>query len=351
MSLYDARSLVPLGQALRDFRGDQPPTYAEAGSLLVYPGESSLVVRDARTLGLRNRLPIPAVGAHGGVVQLWSVKGKPHFERSLFGLAPHLRQSEAIQGLAFSPDGALLAAADKSLPPRLGHLPASPFAAATLALWLVPTGRLLRPPADLGDGSLAGSDAVAFSRDGRLLATTLLGGGVRIFDPSTGRVLRTLADPGDDTISVAFSPAGRLASGTLGGTVDIWNPATGKRLAGPLFADPAAPITSVAFDPTGRWFATAGYQDGSIKLWSTASFQQEGPRLLSAPGATATAMFEPAGDGLLAFDDRGGVFAWPISIGVWQKRACSLAGPNFTRARWAQLVGGRGYMTVCRARD
>jgi WD40 repeat protein len=103
----------------------------------------------------------------------------------------------------------------------------------------------------------------------------------------------------------------------------------------------------VAFDPTGQWFTTAGYQDGSIKVWSTASIQQVGPRLSSDPGATSTVMFASAGNGLLAVDDRGGVFTWPISIGVWEKRACSFAGPGLTRARWAQLVGGRGYPTVC----
>lgn len=289
-----------------------------------------------------------AVGAHDGVVELWSTKGKPRFERSLFGLTRHSRQSQAIQGLAFSPQGTLLAAADKSLPAPIGYLSAGPVATTTMAIWRMATGSLLRSPADLGDGDLDGSDAVAFSRSGRLLATTLPAGGVRIFDASTGRALRTLADPGDDATSVAFSPSGTLASGTIGGTVDIWNPATGKPLGPPLLADPSAPIASLAFGPTGQWFATAGSQDGSIKVWASANLQQEGPRLVSDPGATSTVMFEPAGGGLLGFDARGGVFTWPLSIGLWEKRACSLAGPTLTRTRWVQLVGARGYTPVCR---
>jgi DNA-binding SARP family transcriptional activator/WD40 repeat protein len=290
-----------------------------------------------------------AVGAHGGVVQLWSVKGKPHLEHLLLGLAPHPGQPEAIQALAFSPDGALLAAADKSLPPRLGHLSASQAAAAMMAIWATSTGQLLGPPTDLGPGNtLGGSEAVAFSRDGRLLAATMLGGGVRIFEPSTGQALRTLADPGNNTVSLAFSRKGTLAAGTLGGTVDIWNPTTGKKLGPPLLADAAAPITSLAFDRSGEWLATAGYEDGSIKLWSSATFQQEG-RLVSNPGATSAVMFEPSRGDLVAFDDHGGVFTWPISLRVWEERACSLASPNLTRARWAQLVGGPGYATVCSA--
>jgi WD40 repeat protein len=278
------------------------------------------------------------------------VSGRPSVERSLFGLSSHSGQSEAIQALAFSPSGAVLAAADKALPPaQMNHMFESPFATATLAMWRVATGRLVGPLADLGVGdSLDGSESVAFSDDGRLLAATLGAGGVRIVDAATGRTLRTLADAGDDNISVAFSPSGTLASGTLGGTVELWNPRTGKRLAPPLLADAAAPIASVAFDPTGHWFATAGYQDGSVKVWSSTSFQQEGLRLVSDPGATSSVMFQPVGGGLLAFDDHGNASTWPISLGAWEQRACSLAGHDLTRAGWAQLVGGPEYAPVCR---
>jgi WD40 repeat protein/DNA-binding SARP family transcriptional activator len=291
-----------------------------------------------------------AVGARGGVVQLWRISGRPSVERPLSGLGSHSRQTEAIQALAFSPSGALLAAADKELPPaQMNHMFESPFATATLAMWHVGTGRMVGPVAELGAGdSLDGSESVAFSDNGRLLAATLGAGGVRIVDAATGRALRTLGDAGDNNISVAFSPQGTLASGTLGGTVELWNPATGRRLAPPVLADAAAPIASVAFDPTGHWFATAGYQDGSIKVWSSTSLQQEGLRLVSDPGATSSVAFERAGGGLLAFDDRGNAFTWPISLRAWEQRACSLAGHDLTRAGWAQLVGGPEYAPVCR---
>jgi WD40 repeat protein len=203
------------------------------------------------------------------------------------------------------------------------------------------------PPADLGAGnSLNSSDVVAFSRDGKLLAASLLNGGVRVYDPVSGQVLRSLADPGDDSISLAFGARDTLAGGTLGGTVELWDAATGKPLASPLLAD-SAPITSVAFDPAGRRFATAGEADGTIKVWFTAGLQQEGPRLLSDPGSTSAAAFEPGGKALLAVDDRGGAFAWPASLAAWQEDACSLAGRNLTRAEWTQLVGGPRYTAVC----
>ena len=120
----------------------------------------------------------------------------------------------------------------------------------------------------------------------------------------------------------------------------MWNPTTGKRLAQPLLAD-SAPITSVAFDPLGRRFAVTGYGDGTVKVWFTASLQQEGPRLAADPGATAAAAFEAAGNTLLVVDDRGGAFAWPASPAAWEQRACSVAGRNLTRADGGSSWPGR----------
>ena len=287
-----------------------------------------------------------AVGAHGGVVQVWDVDGTPRLERTLSGLAPMPELSEAVQSLAFSPDGGLLAGTDKSEGSMVGHNLASPI--ATLAIWNVGTGTLVAPTASLGAGSgLTGSD------DGRRsLATASCSrpacsiGGISVFDPSTGQLLRTLADPGDENISLAFGAGDTLAAGTLGGTVEMWDAATGKRLAPPLLAD-TAEVTDVAFDQSGGRFVTTGHDDGTIKLWFTAGLQQEGPRLPSDADSTAAAAFEPGGGGLVVVDDRGGAFTWPTSPAAWEHRACSVAGRNLTRAEWRELVGGPRYTTVC----
>jgi WD40 repeat protein len=290
-----------------------------------------------------------AVGAHGGLVQLWRVDGAPRFVRSMPGLEPAIGMHEATESLAFSPDGALLAATVKSQTRSIGHSFAVPF--GTMAIWRTKTGRLIAQPSDLGAGNgLAGSDAVAFSRDGKLLAATLLAGGVRIFDPATGRVLRQLTAPGDQSVSVAFAPNRRLAAGTLGGTVETWNAANGHRLAAPLLAA-SAPISAVAFDSSGRRLATAGYQNGNLKLWFTTTLQQEGPVLGLDPSATSTVAFAPASEKLLAADSDGKVFTWPASLSAWERRACSLAGRNLTRAEWRQYVARPGHPTVCRQPD
>jgi DNA-binding SARP family transcriptional activator/WD40 repeat protein len=315
-------------------------TLARLGSFTIAPADDPITALawspDGVTL---------AVGAHGGVVQVWAVNGAPTLERTLDGLAPVPRLAEAVQSLAFSPSGQLLAATDKSEGTTLGHTLASPL--ATMVTWNVAAGAPVGGTASLGAGNgLTGSDEVAFSRDGKLLAASLLVGGIDVFDPSTGQLVRTLADPGDESTAIAFGAGDLLAAGTIGGDVELWNAGTGKRVAPPLLAD-TEEITDVAFDQSGRTFATTGDEDGTIKLWFTAGLQQEGPRLAADPNSTSAAAFEPGGGDLLVVDDRGGGFTWPTSLAVWQQRACSLAGRNLTRAEWAQFVGGPPYAAVC----
>jgi WD40 repeat protein len=85
---------------------------------------------------------------------------------------------------------------------------------AALAIWDVGTGSMITTPAELGAGAgLTASDVLAFSPDGKLLAASLLTGGMRVLDPRSGRVLRTLPDPGNETVSLAFAPTGDLLAG------------------------------------------------------------------------------------------------------------------------------------------
>lgn len=68
-------------------------------------------------------------------------------------------------------------------------------------------------------------ESVAFSPDGKLLASSSYGETIKFWDAATGELLQTLKDPDESVGSVAFSPDGnRLAS------VDIFDPATGGLL-------------------------------------------------------------------------------------------------------------------------
>jgi DNA-binding SARP family transcriptional activator/WD40 repeat protein len=294
--------------------------------------------------------PVLAVAGYSGLVQLWRVDGPPRLARSLTGLHAVPGAPEAIQALAFSPDGQLLAASDSSRTDTRGivgtDLTQYGIHFAALAIWRASNGTLVVPQIDLGTGQgLAG--ALAFSRDGKLLAASRPDSSVLILDPATGQV-RQRVHPlgGDETVSLAFAPNGTLATGTGGGIIQLWNPVSGDQVAGPV-AVAAGPVTSIAFDPTGRRFATTGGQDGTIKLWSSSTLQQEGTALNTEQGAATTAAFQPGGKALLVIDDHGNGFTWPTSLAAWERRACTIAGRNLTRAEWTRYLPGHPYTRIC----
>jgi WD40 repeat protein len=109
----------------------------------------------------------------------------------------------------------------------------------------------------------------------------------------------------------------------------------------------AGAVTSIAFDPTGQRFATTGGQDGTVKLWSSSTLQQEGTALNTEQGLATTAAFGLGGKALLVVDGHGHGFTWPTSLPAWEQRACAVAGRNLTRAEWARYLPGQSYTQVC----
>jgi WD40 repeat protein len=292
--------------------------------------------------------PVLAVAGYSGLVQLWRVDGAPRLARSLTGLSAVPGAPEAVQALTFSPDGQFLAASDSSRTDTQGiggaTLGEYDLRFAALAIWRARTGGLVVSK-DLGTGpGLSG--ALAFSHDGKILAASRPDGSVLLLDPATGQVRQTLHPFGiDETFSLAFAPGGTLATGTRGGIVQLWNPVSGDQTAGPV-AVAAGPVTSIAFDPAGQRFATTG-QDGTVKLWSSSTLQQEGTALNTQPGAATTAAFEPGEKRLLVVDDHGNGFTWSTSLAAWERRACTVAGRNLTRAEWTRYLPGQPYTRVC----
>ena len=113
--------------------------------------------------------------------------------------------------------------------------------------------------------------SVAFSPNGKMLASASWDQSVRLWNVNTGRLLHTLTGHTNEIMSVAFSPDGNtLASGSWDGTIRLWNPRNGKLKR--TLTEHAGGVASVAFSPHGKTLAS-GSADRTIRLWNTTTWK------------------------------------------------------------------------------
>ena len=86
---------------------------------------------------------------------------------------------------------------------------------------------------------------------------------------------------------MAFSPDGKtLASGSAAHTVRLWDVATGRPKGSPLTGHTDS-VISVAFSPDGKTLASGSF-DNTIRLWDVANLLDIVPNLCASAGRSLT---------------------------------------------------------------
>jgi WD40 repeat protein len=219
-------------------------------------------------------------------------------------LLAELPHQWGANGVAFSPDGSLLATAQ-----------------ATLQLWRMVDGER-EFVLQAGDGVI---QDVAFKPDGSLVATAAGDHTVRLWDAELGIPVMLLRSHRTLMCSVAFSPDGsRLAAGSgnfsdeaaADNVVHVWNADWQETVL-----DEPRDQVCVAFSPDGLLVA-AGEEDGGIWLWDAETL--DCVRCLEPPDGNQGVWrlaFSPDGSllaagGHSALSSRGGaIFLWDVARG------------------------------------
>lgn len=205
----------------------------------------------------------------------------------------------AVESVAFSPDGRTVASGSSD---------------GTVGLCRVSDGELLQTM----EGNTSGVGAVAFSLDGQTVASRS-GATVRLWRVSDGELMRTLdvdVDPPGVFVasSVALSPDWQvLASGTSGGPVQLWRVTNGELLQ--TLSGHMGTVTSVAFSGDGQILASAS-SSGGVQLRRASDGDPLRTLDVTGLGIVSHVVFSPGGDTLAAAGGHGALQLWRVTDGA-----------------------------------
>ncbi|MBA2705334.1 MAG: PD40 domain-containing protein [Blastocatellia bacterium] len=213
-----------------------------------------------------------ASGSADNTIKLWDTTSKREV-RTLIG------HTGGVRAVAFRADGQWLASGDID---------------GNIKFWDVATGQELRNLA--GNGSVS---TVCFSPDGRWFAAGNMEKGIKLWDLNTEREAITLSGHGGLITIIAFSRDGHwLASGSADKTIKIWDVEKGREAR--TLKGHTDKIATVAFSSDGQWLATGGL-DGKVKLWRVGEWREQQFQISLASRVLALT-FSPDGHTLISAD-------------------------------------------------
>lgn len=229
--------------------------------------------------------------------------------------------TDSVYGLAYSPDGRLLASGGRD---------------GTVMVWDTATHQRVSPILSRHSGSVF---VLAYSPDGKMIASAGSDNVVILWDTSTWQP-RYLTGHTDWIYTLAFSPDSKtLASGSNDQRILLWDTATGEA-AGELNGHSDA-VRALAYSPDGSLLASGG-ADASIILWNmtTRSMLRQLEGHESWVNGVA---FNPNGKTLASAGDDLKLILWDVRSG--EQRA-TLSDLTFTVSNLAFSPDGQNIVTV-----
>ncbi len=289
----------------------QPPPGQEWGQLATSPSVSADLIRSAFSSHQAEQGSSILIRDLDPLVRRRDRKARDLGRKTVLGGALY----DMARSLVLSPDGRRLAAGYEFGRVRVWDVDAILEGKNKLVVQIGHDGAKSRlAPSETHTIRVApvGVVSLAFSPDGKRLATGSEDARITLVDPVSGKVLRSSIGHASTVLALAFSPDGkRLASASHDRTVMIWDAASGKELL--TLTGHAGPVHAVVFSPDGKSIATA-IDDSHIRLWN-ATTGAALRTLKKDKGEVLSLAFSPDGKRLAAGSREGFVNQWDLASG------------------------------------
>ncbi|KAF5336328.1 hypothetical protein D9611_006651 [Ephemerocybe angulata] len=209
---------------------------------------------------------------------------------------PAMMHPDHVRSIAYSPNGRCIASASED---------------GAVRIWDAQTGTPACEPLRDHTGTVY---VVAYSPDGRYIASGSADNTVRLWDAQTGMPVLQPFMSSNTIGSVAYSPDGQdVVSGSADNTLRIWDLQTGRAAFGPITGHTGI-VSSVAYSPDGKHIVSGSY-DSTVRIWDACTGQATVGPMTGHTDNVRSVAFSPDGRFVVSCSNDKTVQIWDARTG------------------------------------